>query len=306
MDCRYNSTEAKPGMIARSFLFKSSIVTNALSGSRVNCRLFSVTIKEDDKKKKFGWDAFIANKIEQVFVATDAIVSDVKVCDDSNYNDSTKLQSLRNVLGVDLDSHPLTKALIHSSVMKHRRENQFDRREWLGDSVLQLIISDEIYSKHPNCNEGLLTKYRVKHINRNKQAEVARSIQLGSYLKVVDSVNTSSINVLSDGLESIIGTVFKEKGYIETRDMVLRLYSNHWDDIDTITAKQKKKKAHQQQHASINKTGTAGTVATSKQITASHSTNSMDTTRATNTSSSTNSSSSTGGSKKAYTWTIKS
>ena len=96
------------------------------------------------------------------------------------------LDALRDVLGVpDLDTELLTHALTHRSyAYEHPGEVHNERLEFLGDAVLQLAVTDEIYHRYPEWDEGRLAKLRASVVSARALAGVARSLGLGPHIRL--------------------------------------------------------------------------------------------------------------------------
>ena len=141
----------------------------------------------------------------------------------------TDRESLLKALGVELPEDLLTMALTHRS---YSYENggvpTNERLEFLGDSVLGLVVTDSLYRGYPNLPEGQLAKLRAAVVQMGALAEVARELSLGSYVRlgrgeeVTGGRNKSSI--LADTLEAIIGAVYIDCGLDEASALVHRLF----------------------------------------------------------------------------------
>ncbi|MBV1816581.1 ribonuclease III [Anaerosalibacter bizertensis] len=124
----------------------------------------------------------------------------------------------------------LNGALTHSSYAnEHRKTNMIhnERLEFLGDSVLNLAVSDYIYKKYPYYPEGNLTKIRATVVCESALALIAKKIKLGDYLllgkgeEATGGRNRDSI--LADALEALIGAMYLDKGFRDVQRFVIRL-----------------------------------------------------------------------------------
>ncbi len=124
----------------------------------------------------------------------------------------------------------MLKLLIHRSFLEENETFTFsnERLEFLGDSVLNLIIGEYLFNKFPNEEEGFLTKVRAKMVNRNALSLVAENLNLGELLiissNVPKSITHNSKSILSDALEALIGAVYLDRG-IET---LQEIHSNEY------------------------------------------------------------------------------
>ncbi|PKW19628.1 ribonuclease III [Saccharopolyspora spinosa] len=139
---------------------------------------------------------------------------------------------LSAALGVELDAELLTLALTHRS---YAYENgglpPNERLEFLGDAVLGLVITDHLYTEHPDLPEGQLAKLRASVVNMHALAGVARRLGeggLGEYLLLGRGEELTGgrdkASILADGLEAVLGAVYLAKGIGVARDVVHRLF----------------------------------------------------------------------------------
>jgi ribonuclease-3 len=136
---------------------------------------------------------------------------------------------LRHVLGVPIMPKSLERALTHRS---YAYENgglpTNERLEFLGDSVLGLVVTDTLFRGYPKMPEGQLAKLRAAVVQMGALADVARELSLGSYIRlgrgeeVTGGRNKSSI--LADTLEAVIGAVYIDCGLDEASALVHRLF----------------------------------------------------------------------------------
>lgn len=151
---------------------------------------------------------------------------------------------LLKALGVDLPDELLTMALTHRS---YSYENgglpTNERLEFLGDSVLGLTITEELYHRHPDRSEGDLAKLRASIVNTHALADVGRELSedgLGSYLLLgkgeENSGGADKSSILADGVESLLGAIYLEHGATVAREVILRLFSNLLDTAPTLGA----------------------------------------------------------------------
>ncbi len=139
---------------------------------------------------------------------------------------TSALRNLTHQLDYDFtDPELLDRALTHSSKSSENNE----RLEFLGDSVLNLIISAALYERYPEVAEGELTRVRAGLVKRETLAQLARQLQLGDFLRLgageLRSGGFTRDSILADALEAIFGAVFRDGGIESARTVVLRLYS---------------------------------------------------------------------------------
>jgi ribonuclease-3 len=135
------------------------------------------------------------------------------------------------------DENLLRLALTHPSVA-HEQNNPLphnQRLEFLGDAVLGLVLSGEIYEKFPGADEGLLTKSRAKLVNAGSLAAHGRALGLGAHLVLSrGEENTGGRerpSALADAFEALLGAVFLDGGFVAAREFILREFANDFDTL---------------------------------------------------------------------------
>jgi ribonuclease-3 len=153
-------------------------------------------------------------------------------------------QKLLEALGIDLSDELLTLALTHRS---YAYENgglpTNERLEFLGDAVLGLTITDELFHRHPDRSEGDLAKLRASVVNTQALADVGRGLSedgLGSYLLLgrgeTNTGGADKASILADGVESLLGAVYLQHGIDVARQTILRLFRALLDTAPTLGA----------------------------------------------------------------------
>lgn len=125
----------------------------------------------------------------------------------------------------------LALALTHRSVSADdpsRADNE--RLEFLGDAVLQLVVTDLLYHDYPDLAEGKLAKTRASVVSRPLLAEIAYQLDLGSHLDLAPAEERtggrSKDSILADALEALIGAVFLDAGFEVARRIVETLFGD--------------------------------------------------------------------------------
>jgi ribonuclease-3 len=129
------------------------------------------------------------------------------------------------------DANLLALALTHPSLAHEQNQpaphNQ--RLEFLGDAILGAILSQDLYEKYPDGDEGLLTKKRAKLVNATSLAEHGRALDLGAHLILSRGEETSGgrarLSTLADAFEAVLGAIFLDGGFGAAREFVLREFS---------------------------------------------------------------------------------
>ncbi len=104
-----------------------------------------------------------------------------------------------------------------------------ERLEFLGDSVLGLVITDELFKTHPQAPEGQLARLRASVVSSKSLAEVAGQIQLGRYLRLGHGEETSGgrekASIVADALEALLGAVYLSVGLAAAKELILNLFA---------------------------------------------------------------------------------
>ncbi len=122
------------------------------------------------------------------------------------------------------------QALTHSSYAheKGHRRTHNERLEFLGDAVLELIVSDYLYETYPKLPEGKLTKLRADLVCEASLARLAYRLNLGKYLRLgrgeIVGGGASRPSLLADAVEALIGALYLDHGLEISRRAVLQLY----------------------------------------------------------------------------------
>ena len=139
------------------------------------------------------------------------------------------MRALSEVLGLSFrDPTLLELALTHRSVSAENLDrSDNERMEFLGDAVLQLVVTDRLYADYPDLPEGQMAKVRAAVVSGSSLAEAARAMDLGSYVELSASEERSGgrtkDSILADALEAVIGAVYLDSGFPAARKVVLRL-----------------------------------------------------------------------------------
>ncbi len=144
-------------------------------------------------------------------------------------SDVTSERRLLDALGVDLDPQLLRLALTHRSfAYENGGLPTNERLEFLGDSVLGLVITDGLYREHSEEPEGHLAKVRAAVVNARALAGVAQEIGVGECVRLgrgeESTGGRAKSSILADTLEALLGAVYLEHGFAVSGDVVHRLF----------------------------------------------------------------------------------
>ena len=115
-----------------------------------------------------------------------------------------------------------------------------ERLEFLGDSVLGLVVTDTLYHRYPDVPEGQLAKLRAAVVNMRALADVARGLGLGAHVRLGKGEEATGgrdkSSILADTLEAVIGAAYLAQGVERARDLVLSLVSPLIDSAERLGA----------------------------------------------------------------------
>ena len=148
---------------------------------------------------------------------------------------------IEKIIGMKpIDVNKYRKAFVHKSVVKNAKESSelpdfmtesYERYEFLGDSVLNLIVAKYLFHKFPNSHEGNLTKIRTKLVNGKTLSILANKLELSKFLILnykVENINGRNNNrILEDVFESLICAIYLDLGFNYAEKFVLNLIEKY-------------------------------------------------------------------------------
>ncbi len=145
---------------------------------------------------------------------------------------------LKKILGFKPGNLKLYEiAFIHRSAtftLPDGKKVNNERLEYLGDAVLDAILSDFLFEKFPDANEGFLTKIRSRIVNREVLNHL--SVSMGINKILISNINSihPTKNLYGDAFEALIGSVFLDKGFRRTKKLFLKNVLNKYLDLQEI------------------------------------------------------------------------
>ena len=148
---------------------------------------------------------------------------------------------LAELLDVSIDPGLLRRALTHRSyAYEHGGLPTNERLEFLGDSVLGLVVTDTLYRSHPELPEGQLAKLRAAVVNMRALADVGRALALGDFVRLGRGAESTGgrdkSSILADTLEAVLGAVYIDQGLDAAARLVHRLFDPLIDEAATLGA----------------------------------------------------------------------
>jgi len=132
----------------------------------------------------------------------------------------------------------LQNAFVHRSFINEkagRGLNHNERLEFLGDAVLELVVTDFLFNKFPDEQEGILTAYRAALVNTSALAQVAKDLDLESYLLLSKGermdTNKGREHILANTFEALIGALYMDGGYAPAQKIISEHLFSYIDEI---------------------------------------------------------------------------
>jgi len=129
------------------------------------------------------------------------------------------------------DASLLTQALTHRSANSSNNE----RLEFLGDAVLDFVISDAVFKRRPDADEGDLSKLRASLVKDTSLAKLAADLGIGEHLILGSGERKTGghrrESILADALEAIFGAVFLDSGFAAATEIIERVYTQRLDEL---------------------------------------------------------------------------
>jgi ribonuclease-3 len=154
-----------------------------------------------------------------------------------NGEEKARLKGLERVIGYKFKRREnLRRALIHKSYANEMRlapAEHNERLEYLGDAVLELVVSHILMERFPDSPEGELSKLRAAIVNEGQLADLARTIGLGDYLYLGKGEDQTGgrdkPSLLSDAFEAVLGAIYLDRGYRKAFGVIAGIYEDVLD-----------------------------------------------------------------------------
>jgi ribonuclease-3 len=135
-------------------------------------------------------------------------------------------------------AYTFRKAELLERALSHRSKSadNYERLEFLGDSILGFAISSELFTCYPDLSEGELTRLRASLVKKETLAGLARELELGGYIKLgegeLKSGGYDRDSILADSLEAIFGAICKDSSVTDAMRVILLLYRKKLTALD--------------------------------------------------------------------------
>lgn len=150
-------------------------------------------------------------------------------------NIDENIQELQKLIELEFkDTANLKSAVSHSSFINELKSNKwedYERLEFLGDAVLEIVTSDYLYKNHPDMPEGELSKLRASLVCEGSLAFTAKRMNLGDFILLGKGEEAGGgryrNSILADVFEAIIGAIYLEFGYMTTKNYIEKFLLNN-------------------------------------------------------------------------------
>ena len=123
-------------------------------------------------------------------------------------------------------------AFSHSSfVNEHKLKNDYERLEFLGDAVLELVISDYLY-KTVSVNEGEMTKLRASYVCEKALYSYMKDLDLIKYIKVGNGETDIKESIIADTFEALMAAIYLEEGFLKVKEIILDIIVPYIENPD--------------------------------------------------------------------------
>lgn len=172
-----------------------------------------------------------------------------------------KLKEMEASLGVTFTNLSyLRVALTHSSFANQYKDSEYNERlEFLGDSVLQLSVTEYLYKNYKEKSEGELTKIRSLIVCENSLYEVAKGVNVGAYIRMSRGEELTGgrnrVSIQADAIEAVIAAIYLDKGFEYAREFILNKFHDIIDKAinnKIILDFKTKLQEHLQQNGEVN------------------------------------------------------
>ncbi len=154
-------------------------------------------------------------------------------------SNSIKFEEFETSIGISfIDKDLIKKAFTHRSYLNENRSLKLEhneRLEFLGDAVLELVVTDFLYKKFPGKNEGELTALRSALVKAETLAAAAEKVGMNSYLLLSKGesrdVGRARQYILANTFESVVGSIYLDQGYTVAGDFIAKQLFDQIDEI---------------------------------------------------------------------------
>ncbi|MFQ5540932.1 MAG: ribonuclease III [Candidatus Paceibacteria bacterium] len=168
-------------------------------------------------------------------------------------NDISSLKEFEKEIGITFTNGALLQtALTHRSYVNEAADagEHNERLEFLGDAVLELVVTSHLFRRYPDTPEGVLTAYRAALVNTNMLGVVAESLKVGEYLRLsrgeANDAGRTRASILANTFEAVVGAIYLDQGYEAARAFIAAHVIPKMDEVVASGAWKDAKSAFQE------------------------------------------------------------
>lgn len=164
------------------------------------------------------------------------------------YNPHVSREDIQNIIGMrPINLFHYRRALVHKSIQKGIQQHpdsldymkcSYERYEYLGDSILNMVVAEYLFDKYPDKNEGFLTKIRTKLVNGQNLSFLAKKLELGKYILMgynVEKIHGRENNrILEDVFEALICAIKLDLGIDKAKKFILTNIEKYVDFTELL------------------------------------------------------------------------
>lgn len=148
-------------------------------------------------------------------------------------------QALESTLGCSVfNVDRYREVFVHKSACRETGLPSYERLEFIGDSIIGFVVARYLFEKYPGRDEGFLTKARTKMVSGECLGRIARSLDLGKFVKMNEKAMqngwANNSRILEDVFESLVGAMYYDLGLPATCDFLLGVFEKHVSHDDLL------------------------------------------------------------------------
>ena len=140
------------------------------------------------------------------------------------------IREIENIIKYKFKNIELLDSALRHTSFDNKKNNDFERLEFLGDRVLGLVITDILYENYKNESEGDLAKRLAVLVSGDILLKISKNLRIHNFIKVGAKINFNGHNnksILSDAMEALIGAVFLDSNYNIAKEFIVNIWQDH-------------------------------------------------------------------------------
>lgn len=205
---------------------------------------YAPPVKRTKSKRKQEFEIGAGNKMvakprAEMRQAPEAVFDEDEA---QKYQPRTDYETLEAKLGYEFkDRELLVMALTHRSALGIKDRADYERLEFLGDAVLDLVVAHLLSDTHPEAREGELSKMRAALVNTQALAQVATELEIGDYIRLgrgeFSSGGTQRPSILADVMEAVVGAMYRDSDFDTSMRVVSEVFGDNVEQVNPFDPK---------------------------------------------------------------------